>query len=78
MWKKLMPRNQHPIERVIRIVLGLSLLSLVFIGPQSLWGLLGVIPLVTGFVGSCPLYTLFGIKTCRGECKPLGSARMNA
>lgn len=71
MWKKIMPRNQHPIERVIRLVLGLAVLSLVFLGPKTLWGLLGLIPLVTGFAGSCPLYTLLGVKTCRGDCPSL-------
>lgn len=58
------PRNEHPIDRVIRVVLGIALLSLVWIGPQTSWGWVGVVPLVTGLVGSCPLYRLFGISTC--------------
>jgi len=41
-----------------------ALLSLVFVGPKSLWGLVGVVPLLTGLVGNCPLYTLLGINTC--------------
>ncbi|MGZ9117136.1 MAG: YgaP family membrane protein, partial [Methylocystis sp.] len=41
-------------DRIIRIVAGLLLLSLVFIGPQSLWGLVGLIPLTTAFVNFCP------------------------
>ncbi len=60
---RLLPANEHSVERVVRVVLGLGILSLVFIGPHSLWGLLGVIPLATGALGSCPLYTLFGIST---------------
>ncbi len=60
----LLPTNVHPIERIIRIVLGLGLLSLVVVGPQTMWGLLGLIPLLTGVVKSCPLYTLFGFSTC--------------
>ena len=43
---------------------GVALLSLVFVGPKSLWGLVGVVPLLTGLVGNCPLYTLLGINTC--------------
>jgi hypothetical protein len=59
-----MPKNEHLIDRVVRVVLGLAVLSLYFVGPQTPWALLGLIPLVTGAVGSCPLYTLFGISTC--------------
>jgi hypothetical protein len=64
MASKILRVNEHPIERVIRVVAGLAILSLVFVGPQSLWGLLGLIPLATGLIGSCPLYTLFGVSTC--------------
>lgn len=61
---KLFPSNEHPFERIARIALGVALLALVFVGPQSAWGWLGVVPLATGLLGSCPLYTLFGISTC--------------
>ncbi len=71
MWKKLLPLNQHPVERVLRLVIGIALLSLIFVGPQSWWGLLGLIPLATGLIGSCPLYTVTHFKTCRGKCTPL-------
>jgi hypothetical protein len=60
-----MSRNEGTVDRVVRIVLGLALLSLVFVGPKSWLGFLGIIPLVTGIVGTCPLYTLFGLSTCR-------------
>lgn len=60
----LLPRNEHNIERVLRVVLGLGLLSLVVIGPKTMWGLFGIVPLATGLLGSCPLYTLLGINTC--------------
>lgn len=66
---KLLPNNEHPVERVLRVVLGAGLLSLVFIGPQSLWGLVGVVPLATGLIGSCPLYTLLGFSTCPVKSK---------
>lgn len=60
----LLPTNEHNVERVIRVVLGLVLLSLVFVGPQTAWGWLGIVPLATGLIGSCPLYTIFGFSTC--------------
>ncbi|MEE4108103.1 MAG: DUF2892 domain-containing protein [Halieaceae bacterium] len=59
-----MTRNEGTIDRALRVVVGLVLLSLVFIGPQSPWGWLGIVPLLTGLVGICPAYSLFGIRTC--------------
>jgi hypothetical protein len=59
-----MTRNEGTIDRVLRIAAGLVLLSLVFIGPQTPWGWIGIVPLVTGLVGYCPLYTVLGINTC--------------
>jgi hypothetical protein len=64
MLNRLFPANEHPIERVVRVGVGLTVLSLAFVGPQSAWGYLGVIPLATGLLGSCPVYTLFGVSTC--------------
>lgn len=64
MSSKIFPRNEHTVERVIRVLIGLALLSLVFVGPKSMWGLVGLVPLATGLIGSCPLYTLLGISTC--------------
>ncbi|MCB9896192.1 MAG: DUF2892 domain-containing protein [Planctomycetes bacterium] len=59
-----MMRNEGTMDRVIRVILGLGLLSIVFVGPKTLWGLVGLVPLLTGLAGRCPLYTLLGIKTC--------------
>ena len=59
-----MMKNVGGIDRVFRIVLGLVLLSLMFVGPRTMWGLIGVVPLLTGFVSYCPLYSLFGWSTC--------------
>ena len=56
--------TEHPIERVVRVLAGLVLLALVFVGPKTPWGWLGLIPLATGLTGLCPLYTLLGISTC--------------
>ena len=64
MLAKIFPHNEHTIERVIRVVAGVLLLSLVFVGPQTLFGLVGLVPLATGLVGSCPIYTLLGVNTC--------------
>ncbi|MFT3835373.1 MAG: DUF2892 domain-containing protein [Myxococcaceae bacterium] len=61
---KLFPANESTADRVIRVVIGLAVTSLFFVGPHSAWALLGLIPLMTGVLGSCPLYTLFGISTC--------------
>ena len=60
----LLPTNEHPVERVLRTILGLGVLSLAFVGPKTPWGYLGIVPLATGLLGSCPLYTLFGWSTC--------------
>jgi hypothetical protein len=65
MLAKLLPNNEHVIERVLRVALGLGLLSLAFVGPMTPWGYLGLVPILTGASGSCPLYTLFGVSTCR-------------
>ncbi|WP_439136822.1 YgaP family membrane protein [Roseicyclus sp.] len=59
-----MPRNEGNIDRALRIIAGLALLALVFVGPQTPWGWIGIVPLVTGLVGFCPLYRLLGINTC--------------
>ena len=57
-------RNEATWDRVLRIALGIVLLSLTVVGPQTPWGLIGVVPLLTGLVGSCPIYSLFGWGTC--------------
>ncbi|MDD9922715.1 MAG: DUF2892 domain-containing protein [Boseongicola sp.] len=59
-----MSRNEGTVDRVLRVILGLVLLSLVFVGPQTLWGLVGIIPLATGLIGTCPIYSIFGFNTC--------------
>jgi hypothetical protein len=64
MLEKILPRNENTLDRGIRVVLGLALLSLTVVGPATLWGLVGLVPLITGLIGRCPLYALFGISTC--------------
>lgn len=60
-----MTKNVGTIDQALRIIVGLILISLVFIGPQTPWGWIGVVPIVTALLGWCPAYTLFGIKTCK-------------
>ena len=69
-----MKQNVGTVDRTIRIVAGLVLLSLVFIleGNARWWGLVGFVPLLTGWFGSCPLYIPLGIDTSRHE--PPGAA----
>jgi len=70
MFEKILPKNEAAWDRAARVVLGVAVLSLLFWGPKTLWGLVGLVPLVTGAVGSCPLYTLFGIGTCATQEAP--------
>lgn len=58
-----MTPNEGTVDRVVRIVAGLGLLSLTVVGPQTLWGLAGLVPLATGALGFCPLYRLVGLNT---------------
>jgi hypothetical protein len=68
-----MNKNIGALDRSLRVIGGLILISLVFVGPHSLWGWIGIIPLATALIGWCPLYTLLGINTGttgKGEGKP--------
>ncbi len=56
--------NEGTIDRFLRVTLGVVLLALVFVGPKTPWGWLGIVPLATGLLGSCPLYSILGISTC--------------
>jgi hypothetical protein len=58
-------RNIGALDRIIRIALGVGLLALVFFGPETRWGWLGLVPLATGVVGFCPLYRLLHMGTYR-------------
>lgn len=56
--------NEGNWDRAVRMVVGVGLLSLTVLGPQTPWGLIGIVPLLTGVLGVCPLYSLFGMSTC--------------
>jgi hypothetical protein len=56
--------NEAGWDRVAKIVVGVALLALTITGPHTLWGLVGLVPLLTGLLGTCPLYSLAGVSTC--------------
>ena len=57
-------QNVGTLDRVLRILVGAIMIALVFVGPMTPWGWIGLVPLITGIVRWCPAYTLFGLKTC--------------
>lgn len=59
-----MPTNEGTIDRALRVIAGAGILSLAFVGPQTVWGYVGLVPLITGLVGYCPLYAMLGLSTC--------------
>jgi hypothetical protein len=60
-------KNVGTPDRVLRIVAGAVLVGLVFIGPQTPWGWIGLILIATAAIGWCPIYRLLGIRTCPSE-----------
>lgn len=64
-----MPKNLGTIDRALRAVAGLILIALVFVGPQTPFGWIGLVPLLTALIGFCPAYTMIGLKTCPTEDK---------
>jgi hypothetical protein len=60
-------KNEGTVDRVIRVLAGIGLLVFFFLGeaPLKYFGLIGAVPLLTGLLGYCPLYSLFGFKTCK-------------
>ncbi len=62
-----MKENVGGIDRGLRIVVGLALIAVVFVGPQTPWGWVGVVPIVTGLFRYCPFYPLLGLNTCPTE-----------
>ncbi len=66
-----MKQNVGSIDRFLRVALGIALLSLMLVleGNARWWGLVGLVPLLTGLFGTCPLYSIFGLSTCpmRGQ-----------
>lgn len=61
-----MPQNVGSVDRWIRIVLGIVLLGATVYGPHTAWGYIGLVPLITGVMGWCPLYSILGKSTKTG------------
>jgi len=59
-----MKANAGKVDRVVRVVVGLGLIAAAVTGAVGLWGYIGVVPLLTGLAGNCPLYSLLGVNTC--------------
>lgn len=56
--------NEGTIDRVLRVIVGLIGIALVFVGPKTYLGLIGLVPLLTGLIGNCPMYSILGVNTC--------------
>lgn len=56
--------NEGTLDRTVRVIAGAGLMALAATHTVGLWGWIGVVPLITGAVGICPLYSVLGIKTC--------------
>ena len=56
--------NIGALDRILRIVVGAVLIALVFVGPKTAWGWIGIVPLVTGLLKTCPIYSLIGVSSC--------------
>jgi hypothetical protein len=64
-----MKSNVGGIDRILRIVIGLVLIALTLTGTIGVWGWIGVVPLLTAGLGTCPLYTVLGFSTCPVKSK---------
>ena len=60
-----MDKNIGSLDKIIRVLVGLILLALVFVGPQSVWGWIGLPIILIALFGWCPLYKLLGVSTCK-------------
>ncbi|MDQ7010393.1 MAG: DUF2892 domain-containing protein [Mariprofundaceae bacterium] len=59
-----MKANVGTIDKVLRLIAGAALISIVFVGPQTPWGWIGIVPIATALAGWCPAYSIFGINSC--------------
>ena len=59
-----MKTNEGTIDRILRVIAGLALIALTLTGTLGVWGWIGVVPLLTGIIGICPAYSIFGLSTC--------------
>lgn len=61
----MLEKNMGGVDRISRVGLGLALMASAAVGALGPWAYIGVIPVITGALGSCPAYTVFGFKTCK-------------
>lgn len=59
-----MSKNEGTLDRSVRVIAGLALIVLAATGTIGAWGWIGIVPVLTGAMGFCPLYTALGINTC--------------
>ena len=59
-----MKTNEGTIDRALRVIAGLALIALAATGTIGVWGYTGIVPLLTGIIGICPAYAIFGINSC--------------
>ena len=59
-----MKSNVSGLDKILRIVIGIALVALAITGVIGVWGWIGVVPLLTGLIGKCPAYSIFGISSC--------------
>jgi hypothetical protein len=62
--EKTMKSNVGGLDKILRIVIGIALVALAITGVIGVWGWIGVVPLLTGLIGKCPAYSIFGISSC--------------
>ena len=62
-----MKKNIGSLDKTLRLIVGIVLILLVFVGPQTPWGWLGLIPLVTALMSWCPVYVLFNLSTIKKQ-----------
>ncbi len=60
-----MARNEGTIDRALRVIVGIVLIVMALRGMYTPWTWIGVVPLLTGLVGTCPLYSVLGVSTCK-------------
>ncbi len=59
-----MNKNEGNIDRILRITAGVVLVGLAATGTVGMWGWIGIVPIATGAMGWCPLYSMLGLNTC--------------